>query len=127
MNNLGLVVVTCADRLRCSLSRWCVTPPATVYRNLANSDTLDAYIDAVEFTFGTDDDYIQIAKELSHDTAWVRPYPVMGKTDRKTLCFWHEKGTVTFSGGRNLNIAPALVGWTATPIPLRATGKFLIE
>ena len=90
-----------------------VTPPATVYRNLANIDTLDAYIDAVEFTFGTDDDYIQIAKEFSHNTAWVRPYPVMGKTDRKTLCFWHEKGIMR--KGQSPSLSECAHGWPSSP------------
>ena len=49
------------------------------------TDALEAYIAAVEFTFGADVDYTMMTKEFGNGTAWVKPYPVMGRMDRKDV------------------------------------------
>lgn len=48
-------------------------------------DALETYIDAVQLTFGTEVDYTMVTKEFGHGTVWVKPYPIMGKMDRKDM------------------------------------------
>ena len=49
------------------------------------TDALESYIDAVERVFGAEVDYTQMTKEFGHGTAWIKPYPVMGKMDRRDV------------------------------------------
>ena len=49
------------------------------------TDALDAYIDAVERVFGADVDYTQMTKEFGNGTAWVQPYLVIGRMDRRDV------------------------------------------
>ena len=39
----------------------------------------------MERVFGADVDYTQMTKEFGHGTAWIKPYPIMGRMERKDV------------------------------------------
>ena len=73
---LGKRTTKVAHRLMCRLQERIIGRPKIV------TDALEAYIDAVERVFGADVDYTQMTKEFGHGTAWIKPYPIMGRMER---------------------------------------------
>ena len=70
---LGRRTATVAKELMLQLDKRLSSKPRIV------TDALEAYVEAVEGTFGCDVDYTMMTKEFGNGTSWIKPVRIQGK------------------------------------------------
>ena len=70
---LGKRTTEVAHQLMCQLHRRLVGRPRIV------TDALEAYLEAVNQTFGSNVEYAMMTKEFGNGTSWIKPAHIVGK------------------------------------------------